>query len=640
VLTAQNNVVKYVYPMKTEMISSKPLSKCTVRVNIISDKPLVNIYSPTHKISIKRIDDYHAEVAYYDTNVLPDQDFILYYSVSALNIGVDLLAYTESGTKNGYFIMMAAPQFNIPQDDVQPKDIVFVLDTSGSMAGDKIKQAKAALEYCLHKTGKKDRFNIVSFSNNVSSWKTEMKTINEENILDADKYINNLNAGGGTNINEALKVIISMLNASTGTEKRLKNVIFITDGQPTVDEINTNKILSNVKEWNKNNVCIYNFGVGADYNAPFLDELAEENNGVADNVLPKDDIEKKVAEFYNSISSPVFTNIHADWGTTKVFDIFPDKIPNIYKGSQIIMTGRYKTDGDVNSTLKLTGLLAGKDKDFKYNINLPSATFDDENIPKLWATRKVGYLENQLRLKGINKEILNELIDLSMKYGIISQYTSFLIDVDNKMQANQMGSQQNIYKSRDAQVADAYKQIGDDTRTNVGMKAVRQSYNGRAYNNAAQIQSRNTIMNDRGEMETVNQMRNVSQRSFVQNGKQWIDVNYQNQKNIIKVKSFSPAYFQLANAHPQMQQYLSMGNDVVIAVQDTAIQIGDDGIDKEFTEAEFKPIVEKMNAEFITTNKQANHASLINIKKGNNLIWPIICVAIGLLFIRRKKVAA
>ena len=142
-------------------------------------------------------------------------------------------------------------------------------------------------------------------------------------------------------------------------------------------------------------------------------------------------------------------------------------------------------------------------------------------------------------------------------------------------------------------------------------------------------------------METFGQMRNVSQRSFVQNGKQWIDVNYQNQKNVIKVKSFSPAYFQLANAHPQMSQYLSMGNDVIISLKDTAIQTGDDGREKEFTPAELKPLVDKMNAEFITINKPANHASLINIKKGNILIWPIICViAIGLLFIRRKKVTA
>ncbi|MEI6521687.1 MAG: VIT and VWA domain-containing protein, partial [bacterium] len=146
-LTAQNNVIKYVYPMKTEMISSKPLSKCTVRVNIISDKPLINIYSPTHKISVKRIDDYHAEVAYFEENVLPDQDFVFYYSFSTLNIGADLLAYTEAGTKDGYFIMMVAPQFNIPQTEVQPKDTIFVLDTSGSMSGDKINQAKSALKY-------------------------------------------------------------------------------------------------------------------------------------------------------------------------------------------------------------------------------------------------------------------------------------------------------------------------------------------------------------------------------------------------------------------------------------------------------------------------------------------------------------
>ncbi len=591
VLPATDNLVKYVYPLKTEKVSARPLDDCSVTIHLTAPRPLRSIYSPTHNITVVRDGAYKATVRWHATHVLPDEDLALYYTMSDAPVGVDVLTYRDPAQGDGYFLLLAAPNPDVRKEDVEPKNVAFVLDTSGSMAGRKIEQAKAALDYCVESLDPRDRFTVIAFSSDVRAWMLGLQEASRANKDQAKEFIREQHAAGGTNIDEALHLARERLNA--GAAGRLPVLIFLTDGQPTVGVTNNETILADMHAQNPHHIRLYDFGVGEDYNAHLLDKLAEDNGGYADNVLPKEDIEVKVSDFYGKIAAPLLTNLALDWGKTNVHDLYPKELPDLFKGSQLVIAGRY-APGAGATTLTLTGTVGGHAQRFTYPLALPDSSFDDESVPRLWATRKIGYLEDQLRLHGSNPELLEELIGLSKEYGILSQYTSFLVDVDARD-----GARLNIQNAPRASVNGVRHQVEFARGAAVGSAAVAQSVNSKSAANAMQAAraSGNVVMNNAYEAVQMTQLRNVSQRSFAQNGRQWVDVNFNNQ-HVVKVKAFSPAYFQLANAHPRMAQYLSVGDNVTVALKKSAIQVDPAGQDAEFAAPELKALQQEMTDEF------------------------------------------
>jgi Ca-activated chloride channel family protein len=604
VLKAQGGVIKYVYPLKTEKMSAKNLEECSVNITIRSAQPIRSVYSPTHNVTVEREGDRIARVSYKEKNVLPDQDLVLYYTVSEQDLGLDLLTFRD-GDKDGYFLMLVAPKVDVKDDEVQPKDVVFVLDKSGSMAGDnKMEQAKAALKFCLNNLDRRDRFNVIAFNEDVRRWEPTMQQASRDNVKSAEAFVNDFKADGGTNINEALGTALELFNNKPDDYVQHPNiVIFLTDGLPTVGETNAAKILANVKEKNAAlNARIFNFGVGQDYNAHLLDKLALQNHGLAENVLPKEDIEVKVSAFYRQVSAPLLMNVKVDWNDADIYDVYPKEMPDIFKGSQLIVAGRYKLRGGAVSTrVRLTGEINGKTQAYTYPVKFPTAAPDDEYIPRLWATRKIGYLEDQARLNGAGKELMEEIIRLSKEFGILTEYTSFLVDADTRIATRPGEAPPPMILSRESADNAAFGagRVRDMSKDVAGGSGVSQSVNRKANMNAAQAapSAGNYVMNEAGRRVQLLQLRNVSQRSFVQSGTQWVDVNYRKEMRVVKVKAFSPAYFQLANAHPRMAQFLSQDGNVTVALRNIAIQTGPDGQDAEFKPAEFGEIMKDIDVE-------------------------------------------
>lgn len=595
VLRGQDGVVKYVYPLKTEKMSATPLEECSVDIDLRSPRPIRNIYSPTHAVTIQRDGEFKAHVHYSATHVLPDQDLELYYTVSENDLGVNLLTYSDPEHKEGYFLLLAAPKVDVRKEDVQPKDVVFVLDTSGSMSGQKLEQAKKALNFCVNSLDHRDRFNIIAFSSDIRPWQPGLEAATTTMMRQANDYIDELQATGGTNINGALQTALKSLAGADRT--RPKTIIFLTDGLPTVGETDNDSILAHVHTSNTQSTRVFCFGVGADYNAHFLDKLANANNGFTENVLPKEDLEVKVSSFYTKMASPLLLNLNIDWGGMRIEDCYPQELPDLFINSQLIVVGRYKPTTTGQVTLTLSGDMAGKPRTFKYPVHFASSDYSNDFIPRLWATRKIGMLEDALRLNGTNKEVLDELIALSKKYGILTEYTSFLVDMDVNAPG---GPQIKAFGKPELQTREAQDRIDSYRGQTSGMSGVTQAMNRHNSIYAPQAASGygNIIVNGQGEQVQLTQMRNISQRSFVQNGSQWIDINYKPSQHIVRVKAFSPAYFQLANAHPRMAQYMSMSDNVTVAVQDEAIEIGSDGQDAEFNAKDFSDIQKKMNTEF------------------------------------------
>ncbi|MEW6104306.1 MAG: VIT domain-containing protein [bacterium] len=413
ILKSEEGVCKYIYPLDIEKLSEKPIKEIFINIEISESIPIKSIYSPTHNIKVERKDDYNARITYEESNKKPSSDFILYYTLDSKDIGLSLLTHKED--EDGFFLLLSSP--NQKKEQSIPKDITFVIDTSGSMAGNKIEQAKSALIFCINSLNQDDRFNIIRFSSDIEPLFKEINGATGENREYARKFIKNLKASGGTNINDAL------ISAFTKEEKRPHIILFLTDGIPTVGETDIQKITRNVVENNKKSK-VFVFGVGDNVNTNLLDIVSSENNGISTYIREKENIEEPISSLYKKIENPVLSDISLSFGEVSVYDLYPKKIGDLFFGSQIILLGRYKDYG--KTSLVLSGMMKEK-RVYEYNVNFPKKEKGNEFIPHLWATRKIGYLLDQIRLKGENQEIIDEIKELSKKYGIITPYTSFLV---------------------------------------------------------------------------------------------------------------------------------------------------------------------------------------------------------------------
>ncbi len=396
-----------------------------------------------------------------------------------------MLTHAVKGDK-GFFMMMLAPSVATP-DTVMKKDVTFVVDSSGSMAGKKIEQTRKALEYGVNALHDGDRFNIVRFSTDVEPFQpmsnganatrsdgslpgawhepsamnmlqgddrfgtnaasaqtpsngvnatrqdgrltVALTEVNATNRAAALNFIRTIDARGGTAINEALAAAMAM----NYDAKRPAIILFLTDGRPTIGETEPERILKNIREANKAHARVFVFGVGEDVNTHLLDMIAGQNGGMPQYVLPDEDIEVKVSSLVDKMSNPVLASVRVEVDKLRTTMIHPTALPDLFSGDQIIVFGRY--DGSGDSVIRLTGDVNGKKREFVYEGTFPAEQADNTFIPRLWATRRVGYLLDEIRLRGENAELKDEVIRLSKEHGIMTPYTSYLVLEDDKAYA-------------------------------------------------------------------------------------------------------------------------------------------------------------------------------------------------------------
>src|SRR5262249_20725139 len=303
-----HEVVEYIYPLKTDGKATATLEEFSLKMTLKSQHPIVNIYSPTHAVALKRVNDKEASIEFEKQQALLDKDFQLFYTTGDKDVGLTVLGHRPLSTEDGFFMLLLSPRVELSDKNIIPRDMVLVLDTSGSMAGVKMEQAKKALKKCLDSLRPQDRFSVINFSTTVNKYRDGLVEANSENLDHAKKWCDKLLARGGTAINAALLEALALRSSDEG---RSFNLVFFTDGQPTIGETNPTKILKNVMDKNSANTRIFTFGVGeADgIDAAFLDQLAEQTRAVSTFVKPAEDIETKTASLINKISHPVLANL-------------------------------------------------------------------------------------------------------------------------------------------------------------------------------------------------------------------------------------------------------------------------------------------------------------------------------------------
>ena len=594
ILKNNNSFVKFLYPLRGKIQEERPIPGMPanyreavsyekvkengsnnrksmlevsqiIAVELHSAIAIKNIYSPSHKIDISQRSDYLATVSYEGKSNFETSDFILYYGLDENYFGVNLLTHRSSQKEEGFFMLLMSPKVKIPKYQILDKDVVFVLDVSGSMAGDKIEQAKEALKYCINNLGKKDRFNIITFS-------TEAKLFRQNlvNALEfrkhAWKFLERIKAKRGTNINEALLTALDM----KGDDGRSRGIVFITDGLPTVGITDVRQIRKNIARLNINQFRIFTFGVGYDVNTLLLDGIAQDSHAAADYIEPIENIENTISSFYEKISSPVISSLDLDFETIEVSGMYPKELPDLFKGSQITVMGRYKNFGEID--LRLSGQMSKELRSFEYRVKFPQIAQDNEFLPRLWATRKIGYLMEQIKLSSENKELRDEIVDLSKKYGVVTPYTSYLVLEDQETQLVRLpdGGSNNLFENF---VDIVYGSLS--LSESVGKQAVISSKASRKLKEAEAV-----------DLFKSNHVRHLGNRTFVldQEG-YWTDLEFKPSEKSLNIKYASEAYFRLLKTYPKTVKLLSLGRKVIFKSKDKFIKVDEAGKEK-ITQAE------------------------------------------------------
>lgn len=561
VLSPDAGLYLYRYPLDTERFSKKPLERVEVNISLSSQLPILNVYSPSHDVDVERVDNYHVKVHYEEKNSKPDKDLVLFYQLDNQGVGVSLVTDKESG-EDGSFLLMMTPQYY--QENVSealPKDIVFVYDRSGSMSGDKIEQTQKAIIYCLENLHPQDNFDVIAFGSDVKLWQEGLVPASETNIDEAIKFLKDIPARGGTNINDALLKALAQLNPDS-THPQM--VIFLTDGAPTVGVTDNVKIVDQVKSANAAQARLYIFGVGYDVNAVLLDHLSRELSGISQYVIPDENIEVSVSNFYSKVSLPVLADVKLDFGDISVYDVQPIDIPDLFSGNQLIITGRYKGTG--YSTLTVSGDVNGEPEVLEYPLNFAN----DKNafVPVIWARRYVGYLLEEIRINGENKELVDEIKDLALQYGIVTPYTSFYIgEVTKNVAANDLvyGMDEAAKQKLEGYHMDSTQPMFKSAET---LASAPSSGSG-----GISISQDLRAMQEGREEYASEVVKVVEAKTFYLIDGTWTDNQYAKDMPVTEIKFASNEYLQLLTDYPGIGKYLSLGNNLVLVMNGTAYKI-------------------------------------------------------------------
>ncbi|NWF50418.1 MAG: VWA domain-containing protein [Ignavibacteriaceae bacterium] len=580
-LEKDNDITEYVYPLNTEKFSAAPLKDVSIKINLKSESKVKDIYSPTHDIDVVIKSDKEALISYEEYNVKPEMDFKLYFSVSENRVDLNLMNYND-GNEDGYFLLTVMPSFNYDEKQIEKKDITFIIDVSGSMTGEKLEQAKNALLYCVDNLNTDDRFEIIKFSTEAFELFGKPEINSKQNIEKAKNFISKMKAAGGTNIDEAFE--LAFKNKSDGS--RLQLVIFITDGKPTIGEINDEKLIQKILSNNKAKARIFTFGIGNEINTHLLDKLTSETKSWRTYISPKEDIEVKVSSFYDKIQSPVISDLKLEFeGPARIYNYYPAELGDLFKGSNLLVFGRYDGEGEIK--IKLSGMLNGSKQIFIHESKLDSKQTHYDFIPALWAARRIGRLLDLIRLNGESNELVNEIVDLARQHGIVTPYTSYLImeDENNRTISGNLPQQFQTLRREgdfDNESITEYKKEYDAMKLKTGESSVLVSKEFQELSTAGNLsqtqqgKDRMYYSDDRGNLRNLGQqVRLVQGRAFYQNGIYWIDSRLQDGKvkNQKRIQFNSEEYFDLLNQNPGNGQVLALGKNVLFEWKNVVYEV-------------------------------------------------------------------
>ncbi len=563
-----------------------------IRLALKTTRPLRALYSPTAGVELRRDGDRAAEIR---LRARPDGrgDLGVFYSMADDPLAAGVLAYREEG-EDGYFMVSLSPK---PQDDAKalPKDVVFVVDRSGSMEeGGKMQQARAALSWCLRRLAPQDRFGIVDFATETNSFETRLVAADEANKARGLRYVSRLEATGGTNISGGLEEGLRLLSSDPG---RVPMVFFLTDGLPTSGETDVAKILASARDRNGARARLFAFGVGSDVNTLLLDKLAEANRGTRDYVSPGEDIEHKVSTLYQKVSKPVLSDVRFGFEGLETAQVYP-RPTDLFHGQEVTLLGRYRAGA--KGKLVVTGSAGGRAARFEFPVDLPSRQDRTDFLPRLWASVKVAHELDAIRLSGrADPEVVAEIVRLAKRHGIVTPYTSYLVTEEG---ADFQASNRSAMRQVQALSADAAGSgfSGGATRSRMAQKASGffSSVGGMMAEASPAMPGRRgpggggggggvALSMARAELEVREDAersgtktvatRNAGGKTFYRRGDEWVDGEWEflGRPAATEIKYLGPEYFELLAREPEVSRYFAIGSRVTVLHRGKAYRVVD-----------------------------------------------------------------
>jgi Ca-activated chloride channel family protein len=593
VLPADHGRVRYQYPLNTEKFSSQPLKQASVLVEIKGDTPIKGIYSPWHDVDVRRDGETGAKASWEATNVTPNRDFVLDYDLAPGDVAMSLRTHAIPA-EDGTFLLMISPKVEVPRDQLVAKDVVFVVDTSGTMAtDDKMEQARGALAYCIARLEAQDRFAVVSFATDARTYRDELVTASDEQKAGAQHFVKQLKARGGTAIDDALARALAYRSESQAG--RPFTIVFLTDGQPTIGETDIEQILKNAKTRaaaeGAREARLFVWGVGHDLNTHLLDRLALEHRGDRNYVLPGEDIEVAMSSFYDKIASPVLTDLNLEFTNVRTHDVYPKRLPDLFHGTQLVVVGRFTGEG--HGAIKLTGKVGGETREFVWEGDFERSTDANPHVPRLWARRKIGYLLDQIRLNGIQAELKDEVVRLARRHGLPTPFTSYLVLEEQELRRQgrpNAGAVPEPMAPGDSAAEDAFGAIEKRMRESEGA-------GGRGFSRApaAEADGADAVEEsrqaarlrraDRAELDDEaagpaqqalrEAIRTVGDRTFYKHGEGWVQSTVGTKADAtewVTITYMSDEYFAFVREHPELGECLALGK-VTFKVNGTVYEV-------------------------------------------------------------------
>lgn len=391
----------------------------SIDVNIDSGVPITQIQSTLHEITSTQPNAQKARISLTNKNTIPNKDFVLSWDVASEQIKSGYLTYKASKSADGYFTVMVMPPKRATPEQIQPKEMIFVIDCSGSQSGPPLDKAKETMRYIIEHMNKEDTFQIIAFSNDARPMFAKPQKVSADMKQQALKFITHLTANGGTWMAPAVEAACK----TPADSNRLRIVTFMTDGYVGNDM----EILGMIKKL-RGKSRWFSFGTGNGVNRFLIDAMAKEGGGEAEYVLLNSSANEVGKKFYDRISSPVLTDIKLDFEGLSVKEVFPHEVSDVWAEKPLYIKGRYIKPGA--GTISISGFSGGKPYLEKIKVNFPENQSGSESIASVWARAKVDRLMSEdwqgAQNGSINKELQDEIVKVALDHHIMTQYTSFV----------------------------------------------------------------------------------------------------------------------------------------------------------------------------------------------------------------------
>jgi Ca-activated chloride channel homolog len=468
------------------------------------------------------------------------------------------------GNEDGFALITLSPPAVRPR--AVPRDVTFVLDVSGSMSGKKIEQARAAGKQILRTLSPMDRFRLIDFSSDVRTFRDDFSVATRENVRAAERYLDDLEAQGSTNISGALDEALS----SRIVSGRLPIILFLTDGQPTVGERDASVIAATVAK-ERGPRRLFTFGVGSDLNVSLIEQLALEGRGTASFVRPDESVERAVGIVASRLTSPLVTDVRIHADGVRLLKMHPSQPVDIFAGEDLVLLARY--DGDGNAVLRFDGQTTSGPVSWSTRVFFPERSRENPFVARLWATQRVGYLSAEKRKHGGSQEIDDEIRDLGERFGIPTEFSSYLVVEPGMNQRRILGSNGVQLDNVVVTGAGATRQAAPASAPAIQFEAAKAAA---AQRSATSMSAADAAVGIRDDAN----VRRAGNVTFVLRDGVWTDVRYKGSSTTtLKVKAFSDAYFKILELEPDLRDAFSVGERAIIAGRNMSIELSPDGKD-------------------------------------------------------------